>query len=154
VTAGAAAAAAVAANPDKTNRAIAGDLGVDEGTVRKARRSVAENSATGKRTGKDGKQYKAKKPKKAKAEPRQVDEKIAAFVSELVSVMARISKFQSSNKSMPTPEMRKGLVATLYQCADRVQRLAQAIDGRDPEAAWSDEWLGDSTQPEMGQNIH
>jgi hypothetical protein len=52
-----AAADAVAAHPHKSNRAIADEIGVDEKTVRKARRksTTADRSAVGKRTGKDGK---------------------------------------------------------------------------------------------------
>ncbi|MDE5440531.1 hypothetical protein GWG65_03510 [Bradyrhizobium sp. CSA207] len=48
-----AAAKAVAAHPGKSNRAIARDIGVDEGTVRDARRGTAEFSAV--RIGLDGK---------------------------------------------------------------------------------------------------
>jgi DNA-binding CsgD family transcriptional regulator len=39
------AAEAVAANPQKSNRAIADDLGVSEGTVRTARQSTAQDYA-------------------------------------------------------------------------------------------------------------
>jgi len=52
--ASAAAAKALAANPGKSNRAIAGEVGVDEGTVRKIRKSSAEYSAVA-RVGRDGK---------------------------------------------------------------------------------------------------
>jgi hypothetical protein len=59
VTAGAAADLALAEHPERSNRTIAEELGVDEGTVRKARAraSTAENSAVGKkwRIGRDGK---------------------------------------------------------------------------------------------------
>jgi len=49
------AAKALAANPRKSNRAIAGEVGVDEGTVRKIRKSSAEYSAVDTRVGRDGK---------------------------------------------------------------------------------------------------
>jgi hypothetical protein len=50
------AAEAVAAHPEKSNRAIADDIGVDEKTVRQARASTADQSAVDEpRTGKDGK---------------------------------------------------------------------------------------------------
>jgi hypothetical protein len=55
VPAGDRAAAAIAANPTKSNRAIADDLGVSEPTVRRARNATASHDAVGKRTGKDGK---------------------------------------------------------------------------------------------------
>jgi hypothetical protein len=68
------AADAVKANPDKSDRAIAADLGVSQPTVSRARRkSVDTNVSTGKRTGKDGKKYKARKPPKAKPKPAPVD---------------------------------------------------------------------------------
>jgi hypothetical protein len=44
---------AVKANPEKSNRTIAEEIGVDEKTVRKARESIADMSAI--RTGLDGK---------------------------------------------------------------------------------------------------
>jgi hypothetical protein len=49
---------AVEANPEKSNRAIAEEIGVDEKTVRKAR---ADQSAPESVTGKDGKSYPAKR---------------------------------------------------------------------------------------------
>jgi hypothetical protein len=50
------AAEAVAEHPEKSNRAIADDIGVDEKTVRQARSSTADYSAVDEpRTGKDGK---------------------------------------------------------------------------------------------------
>ena len=52
------AAEAVAANPEKSNRAIAEDLNVDEWTVREARKSGAGDPAGDEiRTGRDGKSY-------------------------------------------------------------------------------------------------
>jgi hypothetical protein len=49
------AAEAVAAHPDKSNRVIAEEIGVDEKTVRQARASTADQSAVEEsRTGKDG----------------------------------------------------------------------------------------------------
>jgi hypothetical protein len=58
VPAGQRAAEAVAANPEKSNRAIAEKIGVDEKTVREAR---ADQSAPETITGRDGKQYPAKR---------------------------------------------------------------------------------------------
>jgi hypothetical protein len=49
------AAAAVAANPDKSDRAIAPEIGVGSNTVRRARRATAPNGAVEARTGRDGK---------------------------------------------------------------------------------------------------
>ncbi len=51
------AAEAVAADPQKSNRAIASEIGVNESTVREARPSAAGHPAAETRTGLDGKQY-------------------------------------------------------------------------------------------------
>ena len=60
VPAGARAAEAVAANPRKSDRAIAEETGVSDWTVRHARKkSGARDHAPEKRTGKDGKSYPA-----------------------------------------------------------------------------------------------
>jgi hypothetical protein len=49
------AAAAIAANPAKSDRVIAADIGVNPETVRRARKkSTAADAAVAKRTGKDG----------------------------------------------------------------------------------------------------
>lgn len=55
--------AAIAANPEKSNRAIADAIGVTDMTVLRARKSEgATNVAPEKRLGKDGKSYPAKRP--------------------------------------------------------------------------------------------
>jgi len=69
------AAKALKADSSKSNRAIAGDLGVDESTVRKARKATAGNPAVGKRTGKDGKTRRM--PRKPPAPPRGAEAVIA-----------------------------------------------------------------------------
>lgn len=61
VPAGERAAKAAAANPEKSARAIADDLGVSKDTVRRARKSGGANAPTDRVTGKDGKSYPAKK---------------------------------------------------------------------------------------------
>ena len=61
---------AAAANPEKSNRALADELGVDEKTVRKAR---ADQSAPETVTGRDGKQYPAK-PKQESIEIKASDD--------------------------------------------------------------------------------
>jgi hypothetical protein len=64
--AGQRAAEAVAANPEKSDRAIAAEIGVDKNTVAAARRkSGGEDSPPEKRTGKDGKSYPVKVAKPA-----------------------------------------------------------------------------------------
>lgn len=53
--AGQRAAAAIEANPHKSNRAIAEEIGVSEGTVRSVRKSTAQDYAVEPRVGMDGK---------------------------------------------------------------------------------------------------
>jgi hypothetical protein len=54
---------AVLQNPEKSNRAIAAEIGVDEATVRKARKSsTAGSPAVEKRIGRDGKARRMPKP--------------------------------------------------------------------------------------------
>lgn len=62
---------AVKANPEKSNRAIAADIGVDEKTVRQAR-STADRSAVEARTGLDGKTRKI--PEKKSGSPKEDDD--------------------------------------------------------------------------------
>jgi hypothetical protein len=49
---------AVEANPEKSDRAIAAEIGVSDKTVAKARKATADNSAVEERTGLDGKKRK------------------------------------------------------------------------------------------------
>jgi transposase-like protein len=65
IPAGARAAEAIAKNPEKSDRAIAAEIGVSDTTVLRARKAGASHEATDRRTGKDGKSYKASKPKKS-----------------------------------------------------------------------------------------
>jgi hypothetical protein len=66
------AAAAIAANPQKSDRAIAAEIGVDHKTVGKVRRARGDDSppeAAEVRIGRDGKSYKAKKKPTAPLAP-------------------------------------------------------------------------------------
>ena len=63
------AAKAVAANPEKSNRAIAAEIGVAEGTVRTARKSTAQDYAVDTRVGIDGK---VRQMPKRKTKPEEV----------------------------------------------------------------------------------
>src|SRR5258708_2939450 len=67
------AAKVVAKNPEMSNGAIAEKFGVSEATIRRARNSVTSNDATEKRTGKDGKKYKARHKGAATEEPDQFE---------------------------------------------------------------------------------
>src|SRR6266481_5565577 len=86
VPAGVAAANAVAAHPEKSDRAIAAEIGVSDKTVGKARRATAEFSAVDTRVGLDGKarkqptkeaDCKQSAPKPVKPDPRIISPKLA-----------------------------------------------------------------------------
>jgi hypothetical protein len=62
------AAEAVAANPEKSNRAIAAEIGISDKTVAKARNAGADYFAPDKRVGQDGKSYPATKPQRPHAD--------------------------------------------------------------------------------------
>jgi hypothetical protein len=87
VSAGKRAEEAVKANPEKTDREIAREIGVGNKTVSRARKSVVSNDTTAKRTGKDGKKYKPTKLKKPADKPaksskqRQTDDKEAMIIA-------------------------------------------------------------------------
>jgi hypothetical protein len=78
ISAGKRAAAAVAAAPEKSDRAIAAEIGVDHKTVGSARRSGGDDSPTeeARRVGQDGKSYPAKI---IKIEKQEAIEKAAEF---------------------------------------------------------------------------
>jgi hypothetical protein len=78
VPAGVAAAKAIKANPEKSNYAIAKEIGIDEKTVRRVRGTA--KAVTARRIGKDGKSYPA--AKKAKA-PTPTTPAVASPIDEM-----------------------------------------------------------------------
>jgi len=90
VTPGERAEAAVKANPEKSDRAIADEIGVSDKTVAKARRSTADNSAVEKRIGKDGKKRRQPKPRKAPKRHAKADE--IAALADAGATNAEIAK--------------------------------------------------------------
>jgi uncharacterized protein YerC len=70
ITAGKAAAQAVKAHPEKSDRAIAEEIGVGTMTVSRARKATVPNGTVEKRTGRDGKARKQPKPSKVSDEQR------------------------------------------------------------------------------------
>ena len=75
VPAGKLAAQAVAANPAKSDRAIAAELGVNNATVSRARQKSGVAFATpDTRTGRDGKSYPATRKSSAESEPTAIEQ--------------------------------------------------------------------------------
>jgi hypothetical protein len=98
---------AIKANPEKSNRAIADEIGADEKTVRKAR---ADQSAPEKRVGKDGKQYPAKQAKPERSdEPEDTDD--------------------------ITPEKYVALLSDYWKLKDRNSVVTAALNAKEAEAS-------------------
>jgi len=131
----------VAQFPGRSARRIAEESGVSFKTVARMRSGVS-NDTPEKVTGRDGKQYAAKRKQRAKPAP-DLDEQANLYLREMLDFIVdycpRVERWPGWTNDKLDREVRNGVVWQLYQCAERVQRLAQAIDGRSPEAAWSDE---------------
>jgi hypothetical protein len=97
------AAKAVAAHPEKSDRAIAKEIGVDHKTVAKAREAVGEKSPT--RVGADGKRYRATK---------QMTPALAEAMKARAEAVARL--FPPPVKTIPEAA-RAELIAALQMLA-------------------------------------
>jgi hypothetical protein len=76
------AANAIAANPEKSDRAIAAEIGVDHKTVGKVRSATGDNSPVEPRVGRDGKKRKQPKPRKPrKSKQQRAAERIDHFLT-------------------------------------------------------------------------
>lgn len=136
--------------PDRTNRMIAEAIGCDEKTVRLHRpsQSVAENSATEKRKGKDGKMYKTRKSNiksdsKIKEEPKQPVEESSGYEPEILTASLQESTVESSEPVAPEPDPEKSLRAT-----EQEARIMETIDMLERQISeWFDlappEWIGE-----------
>jgi hypothetical protein len=108
------AAEAVKANPEKSNRAIAAEIGADEKTVRKARADqsapVTQVTPDATVTGRDGKQYPAKQKPEAVDEPEDDD-------------------------NAPTPEDYVKLLSDYWKLKDRNTTLTAALNAQEAQAS-------------------
>lgn len=137
--------AAIKADPElsrMSDRSVAEKIGVDHKTVAAARGSVGENSPTGKRTGKDGKQYMASKARqqapalRKMPEPPKIDmdviKQAGAFHTGLMQYTeefcARVTQWHAANQI--DSESHDCVVQALEMASMRLQRTAQDIDGR------------------------
>jgi hypothetical protein len=135
VTAGAAAAAAIAADPNKSDRAIAAVIGVDHKTISKVRKSTGEYSPVG-RIGRDGRTRRAPKPKAVKPPPTLADE-INGFIRKLHSLSDTrrdIKVWYEKNQKAISKEGKVALARNLYFHAEEFNLIAEYIEhGRDPD---------------------
>lgn len=132
VPAGTRAAKGIAANPRKSDRAIAAELGVGNATVSRARRrSTVSDGTVGKRVGRDGKiRGLPKRPEPKISDPTK---EINKFHREVVGFaddfMQRFNVWHDTG-----PEISKDGKATLMQAfylyADVFMKLAQKLDER------------------------
>jgi len=132
VPAGQRAAAAIKANPDKSDRAIADEIGVSNQTVRRARKKSTVTGVTvATRTGRDGKKRKLpKRPAPAISDP--VAE-VNAFHKEVVTFATQFSdRFTAWHRASPLLDSdgKAALMQAFYLCSDAFARLAQQLDGR------------------------
>jgi hypothetical protein len=95
------AAKAIAAHPEKSDRAIAAAIGVDSKTVAKARKATAEKSAVAKRIGRDG---------RARKLPARMTPEAANAMRARAEAVARL--FPPPIKTIPN-ESRAALIAAL-----------------------------------------
>lgn len=126
------AAKAIAKNPNKSDRAIAADLGIGNATVSRARRkSTVSRDTVKKRVGRDGKARKLpKRPEPVISDPVK---EINSFHREVVGFLADFSeRFETWKESDPliSKDGKAALMQAFYLCADGFAKLAQELDGR------------------------
>lgn len=145
------AALAIAITPEKSDRAIAADIGVSQPTVSRARKhatetnvSVADVGEPAKRTGRDGKARKPPKPKVTKPKPtpkpKPVPSPAALARDETNKLLERLSRhvdddcrtiraFLAAHADLES-EGRATLHEFLQLNANKLMTLAQEVDGR------------------------
>jgi hypothetical protein len=114
------AASAVAKNPEKSDRAIAAEIGVSDKTVAKARKSGADKSAP-KRIGRNGKKQSATK-KLSNAHIATAN----LLVTEFDAVLAKLKKFSTKPldrlvRTKHAPHDLEGLASFLFDVAKAMQ---------------------------------
>jgi hypothetical protein len=117
VPAGTRAARAIAANPWKSNRALATECGIDEKMIRLARKkSGAEHSAPEKRIGKDGKKYPVKPRRRVGGSEDEGQRQFTALVLRLV-LMIQGQVPQRYAKTGAAPDDLKSVARFVSQVA-------------------------------------
>jgi hypothetical protein len=85
------AAEAVKANPEKSDRALAAELGVGKDTVRRARSDVAHDAPPD-RVGQDGKSYPAARPTKPRT--RDLTAEAIGLLNEIIPLLRQMDQQQ------------------------------------------------------------
>jgi len=112
------AAKALKSNPEKSNRVIAQEIGVNERTVRNTRGAGAEKSAPERRTGADGKNYPASQPPKLKT----VDDDTATR-----DLYNRACEASSLAEWIDGTKVDKNLVKAVRDAADAWDKLLKIV---------------------------
>jgi hypothetical protein len=127
------AARAIANSADKSDRAIAADIGVNQSTVTRARRASTDaKAAVEKRVGRDGRARKlpTRKPAPVISDPVR---EINSFHQEAVAFLTDYSqRFEAWLDRAPliNADGKATLNQAFYLCSDGFARLAQKLDGR------------------------
>jgi hypothetical protein len=116
---------AIANTPDKSDRAIAEDIGVSDTTVLRARRTTASKEAVEKRTGKDGKAR--RQPKKSMTAKRPTKTWIR-FHDDIGDYIRRLDRWLIKEPALESDHALE-LVNVLLIASDELKRLAQTVKG-------------------------
>lgn len=121
---------AVIKQPMLTNTLIAAKLGVDEKTVRRARKAAGSAYAEGARKGLDGKVYKARRKMKHKPRTHEPRDHINAFCRELSNFVGdftiELVRWLETAPQMDT-DGRLALAHNLEAYSMQLQRLSQRV---------------------------
>ena len=131
IPAGDRAAAAVAATPEKSDRAIAKEQGIHRKTVVKARKKLVQSVPVTKRIGRDGKVRRL--PKRPEPKISNPTKEINGFHKESVGFLTDFTKrFNAWHDDAPmiSNDGKAALMEAFYLCSDGFARLAQKLDGR------------------------
>lgn len=122
------AAKAIAANPEKSDRAIAAEIGVDHKTVGKARRETGGDDSPPDRIGQDGKKYPAKRTPRGFYNEPEPDEEATVEEHE-TSFWLRIQTARDLAEVPFQGETTSELVEAVRAVASAWNQLAQKLEG-------------------------
>lgn len=125
IPAGRMAARAIAAHPEKSDRAIAADLGVSDRTVNRARKSTATNDAVRQRIGKDGKARKL--PQRQRPNIRtQVNEMARSPTEFTHKYIERLGAWLETKPKLSSEAITM-LSHALHLCSEEFERIARHV---------------------------
>jgi hypothetical protein len=132
---------AIEANPEKSNRAIAAEIGADEKTVRKARKSTADQSAVQERVGLDGKTRKVPKKKPEEEEDdvfellrerNKLEERVGQLTEALNAKEARASRNWPADMTAKQIKKRDQYLGNIAWWQRELEKLYGEVTGQPP----------------------